>query len=323
MSNNDESSSSKSDEELRKCLKPNPSDEQVLKAISETYKSSNVSILKELESYDDKNYLVEVDGEKFLAKVYNGVESSKYIMANAKDGKVDNGADNVDGGGNRKNDLPHLSSIHLYSFIFQHLNEPKYKVKTSSPHPIPGKEVAPHVSIHEFPVISQKDSPKNLALSLLTWVEGETMSSSPMLPIETLADAGRYLGNVCVALDELSSTNEDARRAADRYHAWDGKNILDIEKFLYCIENDQRRDLVKSVLSAFKSDLIDSGDAPSLRVSILQGDFNDANILLDEEKNVTGVIDFGDTTLRCVNMLCFLSSFHCQCAYLFAFRPFP
>ena len=130
------------------------------------------------------------------------------------------------------------------------------------------------------------------------------MSSSPMLPIETLADAGRYLGNVCVALDELTSTNEDARKAADRYHAWDGKNILDIEQFLYCIENGQRRDLVKSVLSSFKTDLLESGDVPSLRVSILQGDFNDANILLDKEKNVTGVIDFGDTTLRYVR--CFL-----------------
>ncbi len=286
-------SSSKSEEELRKCLIPNPSDEQVLKAISETYNSSSVSILKELESYDDRNYLVEVDGQKFLAKVYNGVESSNYIRATTN---------NVDGEDGKKSG-PHLSSIHLYSFIFQHLKQAKFNVKTSSPHPIPGKTAPPHVSIHEFPVTSQVDSPKKLALSLLTWVEGKTMSSSPMLPLETLADAGRYLGNVCVALDDLSSTNEDARRAADRYHAWDGKNILDIEKFLYCIQNDQRRDLVKSVLSSFKTDLIESGDVPSLRVSILQGDFNDANILLDDEKNVTGVIDFGDTTLRYVNVI--------------------
>jgi Ser/Thr protein kinase RdoA (MazF antagonist) len=274
--------SSQSDEELRKCLKPNPSNDQVLQAINETYKPSEVSILKELESYDDRNYLVVLDGVKFLAKVYNGVESAKYIhCSNSKDP-----ADGV------------LSSIHLYSFIFEHLKQEKYSVQAASAHPIPGKEDTPHVSVHEFPVTSEKHSPTNLVLQLLTWVEGSTMSSSPILPIETLADAGRYLGKVCIALDDLTSSNEDARKAADRYHAWDGKNALDLEKFVYCIPNEKRRDLVKNVLNAFKTDLVESGDIPSFRKGILQGDFNDANIIMNEEKNVAGVIDFGDTTLR-------------------------
>lgn len=276
---------SQSDEELRKCLKPNPSNDQVIQAIKNTYKTSDVTIVKELESYDDRNYLVLVDNQKFLAKVYNGVESTKYI-ATSNDTTTNT----------EQND--ELSSIHLYSFIFEHLHQPKYNVKTSSPHPIPGQQSKPHVSIHEFPVTSNRYRSKLLVLSLLTWVEGTTMSSCPTLPIETLADAGRYLGKVCLALDELTNTNIQAKNAADRYHAWDGKNSMDLLKFTYCITNEKRRSLVKEVLNSFNKDLLESGDVPQFRTGILQGDYNDANIILDDEKKVSGVIDFGDTTLR-------------------------
>jgi len=279
MSSKNEESSSSKDEEMRKCLKPNPSNDQVLKAIRDAYGTSNVSIVKDLESYDDRNYLVVIDGKKFLAKVYNGVESAHFLRCS-----------------DDTNDMPSLSSIHLYSFIFQHLSQSKYNVQTSQPLEIPGNDAPPHVSIHEFPVVSALHSPAKLALSLLVWVDGSTMASAPILPIETLADAGRYLGNVCVALDDLASSNPAARKAAERYHAWDGKNTLDVGKFLHCIQNEKRRDLVQSVLNAFRTDLLDSGDVPSLREGILMADFNDANIILDLDKNVSGVIDFGDTT---------------------------
>ncbi len=279
------------DEELRKCLKPNPSNDQVIKAIKETYKTSNVSILKELESYDDRNYLVLVDNEKFLAKVYNGVESTKYI-ATSNDAHT----------ATEDDEDMELSSIHLYSFLFEHLNQSKYDVKTSVTHPIPGQKTKPYVSVHQFPVTSRRHPSKLLVLSLLTWVEGSTMSSCPTLPVETLADAGRYLGKVCQALDDLTNINALAKNAADRYHAWDGKNTMDLDKFTYCITNERRKRLVKEVLKSFQKDLLDSGDVPSFRKGILQGDFNDANIILDEEKKVTGVIDFGDTILRYVTI---------------------
>ena len=280
--------SSQSDEELRKCLKPNPTNDQVVTAIKNTYKTSNVSILTELESYDDRNYLVLVDDEKFLAKIYNGVESSKYIASSS--GSI---SDENDEDGSRR-----LSSIHLYSILFEHLNQPKYGVRTSSPHPIPGLINKPYVSVHDFPVTSKRYRSKLLVLQLLTWVDGKSMSYCPLLPIETLADAGRYLGKVCQALDDLTNTNTLAKKAADRYHAWDGKNTMDLAKFTYCITNDRRGSLVKEVLSSFQKDLLDSGDVPLFRTGILQGDFNDANIIVDDEKKVSGVIDFGDTTLR-------------------------
>ena len=275
----DDESSSQNDEELRKCLKPDPEEDQILQAIRETYQVSNVSIVKHLESYDDCNYLVLINGTKYLTKVYNGVESAAYIRCN-------------------DNNIDQLSSIHLHAFIFDHLNQSKFGVKTSSPLPIPGKDSAPHVSVHSLPVTSKKHSPAKLMLQVLNWVEGSTMSSSPVLPIETLADAGRYLGKVCIALDDLTSSNENARKAANRYHAWDGQHTMDLRKFVHCIDNIERRNLVLSVLDSFESDLVGSGDVPSFRKGILMADFNDANIILDQDKNVGGVIDFGDSTFR-------------------------
>ena len=267
------------DEVRRKLLKPKPTSEQVTEAIQKTYSCSQVSIIKELESYDDSNFLVQVDGTKYLAKVYNGVESASYIHTNASDYSGEK-----------------LSSIHLYLEIFKHLNQEQYGIITSSPF-CPSTISSP-VSIHDLPVTSQEHSPAPLALLLLTWVEGSTMSSAKTLPIESLADAGRYLGNVCLALDDLNQENKSACKSADRYHAWDGKNTLDLQNFVHCIQDEGRRNLVQSVLDTFRQDLVECELKPDFRKGILQADFNDANIIMNTEGKVSGVIDFGDTTLR-------------------------
>mmetsp|Transcript_15828 Transcript_15828/g.29863 ORF Transcript_15828/g.29863 Transcript_15828/m.29863 type:complete len:653 (+) Transcript_15828:82-2040(+) len=271
-------------EVMRKFLKPDPTNDQIIQAISTTYQcdQSHITILKELESYDDRNYLIQLDSKKYLCKVYNGVESSEYIKSSSISAEQEH--------------FP-LSCLHLYSFIWNHLNLPQYPVRTSAPLPIPDHDKQTHVAIHVLPVISQDHSPRPIALQLLEWVEGTTMASSQALPIETLLEAGKYLGNVCKALDDLTEMNEMARRAADRYHAWDGKHTLDLQKFVGCIQNEKRRALVQSVLDSFRKELVDSPDKPDFRVGILQGDFNDANIILNDKGNISGVIDFGDTTL--------------------------
>lgn len=60
-----------SDEKMRKLLLPKPSDEQVIEAVSKSYAKagSDVKIVKKLESYDDKNYWVSIDGVDYLAKL--------------------------------------------------------------------------------------------------------------------------------------------------------------------------------------------------------------------------------------------------------------
>lgn len=190
-----------SDEELRKLLKPNPSNEEVLAALTASYPNKNLILNSELESYDDKNYLVTDtnDGTKYLAKVHNGVESRDYL---------------------EKHDAS-TSVIDLQNAIFSHLCSKH--VTTSVPIP-PSANDAAFVSAHVLPVVSSDHSPSKLILRLLSWVPGVPMSSVPScsLTAESLAEAGAYLGRLRSALDELGTSNESAVQASKRYHVWDG-----------------------------------------------------------------------------------------------------
>lgn len=59
-----------SDEEMRKRLRPDPSDEQLIQAVTKGFAKpgQKVTIVKKLESYDDKNFWVDIDGTHYLAK---------------------------------------------------------------------------------------------------------------------------------------------------------------------------------------------------------------------------------------------------------------
>jgi Ser/Thr protein kinase RdoA (MazF antagonist) len=58
--------------------------------------------------------------------------------------------------------------------------------------------------------------------------------------------------------------------------------------------------MVESVLEAFQKDLIDSKVADSFQKSMIHGDLNDANVVLDSDYQVSGIIDFGGSVERYV-----------------------
>ena len=272
-SNNNEEPS---DEEMRKLLKPNPSADQVVQVLLKSYvePEQQVKIVKELESYDDKNYWVEIDGTPYLVKVHNGVESKDLKKL-------------VDDGSHQK------SVIHMQNAIMDHLSN--NGVSTSKPQaPLEGG-LPTAATFHSLPVVSEAHSPYNLVVRLLAWVPGRTLESCKILPLETLADAGRFLGRLSHTLDSLDTKDMDAAR---RYHQWDGKNTADLKNFVDCIKDVRRKEMVESVLEAFQKELIDSKAAESFPKSLIHGDFNDANILVNKDFLVSGVIDFGDSVER-------------------------
>mmetsp|Transcript_35253 Transcript_35253/g.54121 ORF Transcript_35253/g.54121 Transcript_35253/m.54121 type:complete len:405 (-) Transcript_35253:158-1372(-) len=148
-------------------------------------------------------------------------------------------------------------------------------------------------TINEFPVKSAQNSPCKLVLRLMKWVHGQTLASARIMPIELLMDAGQFLGRIHIVFDGIPDS--PALEAANRYHAWDGKNTTDLEGYVSCIHNPKRRALVQSVLAAFQRELIDTGTHETFRKGVLQADFNDANIIMDDKWNVCGIIDFGDS----------------------------
>lgn len=274
--------SSSEEEILRKKLKPDPSAEQVLDAVRTLFyddrQDVDIRLKKELESYDDRNFWITVDGTNYLAKVHNGVESRDLIQY-------------LDGGGDFQK-----SAIHLQNTIMTHLNSSG--ISTNQPQlPSNHREGTTPVAVVSLPVHSKEDSPTPLVVRLLGWVEGRPMSDYSMLPIESLADAGRFLGNLSTALSKLP--NADKLEAAKRYHQWDGKNTCDVRDFVQYVTDDRRRSIVESVIGTFQKDLIDSKVAETtFAKSLIHADFNDANFLLGDDLCVSGVIDFGDSVER-------------------------
>lgn len=262
-----------SDEEMRKLLKPNPSAEQILLALQSSYAEpgQEIKFIKDLDSYDDRNFLLEIAGTPYLAKVHNGVESNDFL-------------DHYRRGEYQK------SVIHFQNSVMEHLN--KRGVATNAPQPtICGTYPTPACT-QSLPVESEDHSPCELVVRLLAWVEGIPMSSVKLLPIESLADAGRFLGRMSEVLRELDTTT---LHAAKRFHQWDGKNTMGIKDFVGYIQDTRRRSMVTSVLEAFQTEILDSKVYESFATQVIHGDFNDANMLVNSDYLVSGVIDFGDS----------------------------
>lgn len=216
---------------------------------------------------------VEIGGISYLAKVHNGVESKDLIDLMEKK-------------------QHEQSVIHLQNAMMDHLS--KNGVSTSAPQ-APKEDTVTPASIHALPVVSEAHSPCQLVVRLLRWVPGRTMASVKMLPLESLADAGKFLGRLSGTLNLLET---ESLTAAKRYHQWDGKKTADLRGFVQYIKDERKREMVNSVLDAFQTELIDSGVADRFPKGLIHGDFNDANILVDNDLFVSGCIDFGDSVER-------------------------
>lgn len=264
-------SSSGSEEEMRKLLQPNATLDQILEVLTSSYShvdGDKFEVVQKLDSYDDNNFLVKINSQKYLIKVSNGVESQNYMKDKTN------------------------CVIHLQNIIFKQLA--KHEIKTS--YPIPAKSMGEEegeteVSLHSLPVVSAAHSPRTLVVRLFRWVEGTPMSTMKTMSIETLAEAGVFLGRICLALDRLPLGDAE-KGLGNWYHAWDGKQTSDVRKFVHCITDEKRRKMVENVISRFEKEVLP--DAHLFRTGILQADFNDANIIMNDGK-VSGVIDFGDT----------------------------
>lgn len=144
---------SNKDEDRRKLLKPKVSTEEVLSILNDFYVAGDASaeVIRELDSYDDANYLVKIDGEKALLKIHNGVESEKFIRLHSARNKSET---NIEEGESTHTET---SIIDLHTALYDHLAKPEYNVTTCKT--IPVKSHSSHkedenrsICIRELPV---------------------------------------------------------------------------------------------------------------------------------------------------------------------------
>ncbi len=282
------------DEVRRKLLKPNVTEEEALSILVDHYipdgfdvnkdvELPRAQVLQALDSYDDVNYLVKIDGRKAVLKIHNGVESEQYIAAHArKFAKLEEG----DRPGN--NDVSSTSTssiIDLHTAVLAHLAKPQYHVTTGQTiHPIQksyrdeaGDDHS--ICVRELSVVSSANSPQQLVIRLQSYVDGTPLCSMPWFPIETLLDAGECLGRMCHVLDDLASSDPDALVASKRYHAWDGRNLLDVRPYIVHIDDFDRRKIATNVIDEFRKTIIEGKEFEKFRMGINHGDFNDGNLV--------------------------------------------
>ena len=208
----------------------------------------------------------------------SGVESEQYITAQhwSKALKVDES--NTPRSTSSDDNQEGTSIIDLHTAIFEHLSS-KPNIASAPTTIQPSGKRDDVVSIRELPVHSPDHSPAQLVIRLQSWVEGRPLSAIQRCPIETLVDAGCVLGQLATALHELGEQSPSALKASTRYHAWDGRNFLDIQSYVGHIDSAEQRDMVTSVLESFRTVIVEGNEGSKFRMGINHGDFNDANIV--------------------------------------------
>lgn len=303
---------STNDEVRRKLLKPKITEEEALSLLYDFYVADGFNlndtqivlpraqVLQELVSYDDANFVVKVDGKKALLKIYNGVESEKYIAKHArKRARIMEESEETIGG----------CVIDLHTAIYERLSDPKYNVTTGKNMPVKNI-LTPYendnnttsddntVCIRELSVVSADQGPQQLVVRLQSWIYGTPLCDVKYFPIETLLDAGAWLGRMDSAFDELATSDPETLHESKRYFAWDGRNFADARSFIDHIDDNDKKQLVTNVLDKFQKTLIGGKEDEKLRMGINHGDFNDGNLIVGNDMLITGVIDFGDSVHR-------------------------
>jgi Phosphotransferase enzyme family/Peptidase family M23 len=125
---------------------------------------------------------------------------------------------------------------------------------------------------------------------MLTYVKGSVLAQARPHSVELLESLGRLLGEMDKALESFS------HEAAERELKWDSAKAGWIRKYLGEIADAGRRRLVDKFLMIYENDV--AAALPGLRRSVIYGDANDHNVLVNEAwplpRRVVSVIDFGD-----------------------------
>jgi len=138
-----------------------------------------------------------------------------------------------------------------------------------------------------FSCVSLKNGEQRL-IWMLSFMPGKVLANVCPHSDELLHTVGRFLGEMDSALTDFSHPS------ATRPLKWDLAQAGWIGERLGSIPDCSRRAMVERILQFYESDVAPL--LPKLRKSVIYGDANDYNVLVDRQQGdyVVSVIDFGD-----------------------------
>ncbi|XP_053627915.2 hydroxylysine kinase-like [Cherax quadricarinatus] len=134
-------------------------------------------------------------------------------------------------------------------------------------------------------------------VKLLTFIEGKILHQVPFTK-ELFFECGAYLGKLDNELKDFC--NEDLK---SRKCLWSLESIPQLTKFVYAVKNEKQINLVQEILAAWNLNVIP--EIHRLEKGVIHGDFNDQNIIVNTKSgdpttfHIDGLLDFGNIQYSC------------------------
>jgi 4-aminobutyrate aminotransferase-like enzyme/Ser/Thr protein kinase RdoA (MazF antagonist) len=151
---------------------------------------------------------------------------------------------------------------------------------------LPVMRVLPNLAGQDYASVPGQDGQDYLA-RLFTFLPGRTPPNTS-LRTAAIRSFGRTTAELGRALRGFFHP------AADYEILWDLKHAARIRELAPYITDDQRRQQVQRVLDRFDANV--APVLPTLRAQVVHADMSLDNVLLDDDLNISGIVDFGDMT---------------------------
>ncbi|XP_053659044.1 hydroxylysine kinase [Anopheles marshallii] len=242
-------------------IRPVVSEEEVHKLAERLY---GIIVLEmcELDSYDDRNFMIQADSY-VKNPILKSISPSGYVM------KIANSLDSRD-----------ESFFHAQNEIMLHLNKRGIKC------PVPAQNIyGKHHSM-------EKLGESKHIVRLLEYIPGKVFHGVPH-PDSLFYQAGQFIARIDSALKSI-----DKEMVMKRQSIWMLDNFPQLKDFLYVIKDEHHKGIVEQVLDAFQRRVMPNLN--ECEQGVIYGDFNEHNVIVNKkpsnskEYEIVGIIDFGD-----------------------------
>lgn len=242
-------------------IRPIVTEEDVRKLAERLY---GIIILEmcELDSYDDKNYLIQAD-RLIKNPILKTVSENGYVM------KIANSLDSRD------------------EQFFEGQTEAMLRLRDRDIScPIPIQNISG--KFHSLETLGESKH----VVRLLEYIPGKVFHSVPH-PDRLFYQAGMFIARIDSALKGIKHEG-----ILNRQSVWMLNNFPQLEQFLYVIKDEHHKDIVEQVLEAYQKKFVVNQD--QFERGVIYGDFNEHNIIVSrkddnlKDYDIAGIIDFGD-----------------------------